>query len=154
MDEPNHEPLIRKTAEELLGQLGVGAAVAVAENPEGGCRVDLSGQDLGILIGFHGETLSSLQLILNLMVHQRLGEWRRILVDVEGYRREREAKLTDLAKRSADRVRFLRSPVTLSPMPPFERRLVHLALQEDESVVTESVGERWERRVVVKPRIS
>jgi spoIIIJ-associated protein len=103
------------------------------------------------IIGYHGEGLSGLQLFLNLAAHKKLGEWRRILVDIGGYRREREQKLYELAQRTADRVRFLQTPVTLNPMPAFERRLVHLALTGDDTIETESVGEGWERRVVVKP---
>ena len=129
------------------------ANVAVAEGEEESFQIDINGEDLGALIGYHGETLSSLQLFLNLLVHRKIGEWRRVLVDIGGYRKEREQKLFDLARRTADKVRFLQTPVTLTPMPSFERRLVHMALGEEEGVETESKGEGWERRVVVKPTV-
>lgn len=151
MVESDKSEIIIETIEELLGRLGTTAAVRVSKDEEGNLKTDLSGKDLGILIGFHGETLSSLQLILNLLVHQKLGEWTRILLDVEGYRLEREARIAELARRTADRVRFLQTPVTLTPMPSFERRLVHLALSEDQTVETESIGEGWGRKVIVKP---
>jgi spoIIIJ-associated protein len=146
--------MIKGVVEELLGKLGTAAEVIVSEGEEGGFKVDINGEDLGALIGYHGEGLSALQLFLNLAVHKKLGEWRRILVDIGGYRQEREQKLYELARRTADRVRFLQTPVTLNPMPSFERRLIHMALGEEEGVETESTGERWERRVVVKPAVA
>lgn len=151
MDGEDKTQIVEGVVKELLEKMGIAAGVVVAEDEDGSFKVDISGQDLGALIGYHGETLSSLQLFLNLAAHQKTGEWRRVLVDIEGYRKEREQKLFDLAHRTADRVRFLQTPVTLSPMPAFERRLIHLALADEEGVSTESIGERWERRVVVKP---
>ena len=151
MAEEDKIKIITETVKELLGKLGLVAEVAVAEGEEESFQVDINGEDLGALIGYHGETLSSLQLFLNLLVHRKIGEWRRVLVDIGGYRKEREQKLFDLAQRTADKVRFLQAPVTLTPMPAFERRLVHMALGEEEGIETESMGEGWERRVVVKP---
>lgn len=154
MVEENKTKIVEDLVKEVLGKIGVAAGVAVAENEDGGFKVDVSGQDLGALIGYHGEALSSLQLFLNLVVHKKIGEWRRVLVDIGSYRQEREQKLFELAHRTADRVRFLQTPVSLNPMPAFERRLVHLALAEEGGVETESTGEGWERRVVVKPTVA
>ena len=151
MGEEDKIKIITEAVKELLGKLGLAADVAVAEGEEESFQIDINGEELGALIGYHGETLSSLQLFLNLLTHRKIGEWRRVLVDIGGYRKEREQKLFDLARRTADKVRFLQTPVTLTPMPAFERRLVHMALGEEEGVETESEGEGWERRVVVKP---
>lgn len=151
MVEEDKVQLVEELTKEVLEKIGAPAGVVVAENEDGSFKVDVRGEDLGALIGFHGEGLSSLQLFLNLAVHKRLGEWRRVLLDIGGYRQEREQKIFELAERTADRVRFLQTPVTLAPMPAFERRLVHLALANDATIETESVGEGWERRVVVKP---
>ena len=157
MGEEDKIKIIRHAVQELLGKLGlvtdvtVVTAVADVEGEEENFKVDINGEDLGALIGYHGETLSSLQLFLNLLVHHKIGEWRRVLVDIGGYRKEREQTLFGLARRTADRVRFLQTPVTLTPMQAFERRLVHMALGEEEGVETVSEGEGWERRVVVKP---
>lgn len=151
MDKTDTVGIVTEAAEGLLARVGVAAEVKVAEADEGGFKVDIRGKDLGALIGYHGETLSSLQLFLNLLLYQRTHEWSRVLVDIEGYRQEREQKLFDLASRTADRVRFLQTPVTLPPMPAFERRLIHLALSHEKGVGTESTGEGWERRVIVKP---
>lgn len=152
MGEEDKTKIIEGLTQETLEKIGVAAGVVVAENEDKSFKIDISGEDLGALIGFHGEGVSSLQLFLNLVAHKKIGEWRRVLVDIGGYRKEREQKLYELAQRAADRVRFLQTPVTLSPMPAFERRLVHLALGEEEGVETESIGEGWERRVVVKPK--
>lgn len=151
MGEKDKIKIVKEVVEELLGKLGLTAEVSVSEGEEESFNIDISGEGLGALIGYRGETLSSLQLFLNLLVHKKIGEWRRILVDIGGYRKEREQKLYELAQRTADKVRFLQAPVTLTPMPAFERRLVHLALGEEAGVKTESEGEGWERRVVVKP---
>ncbi len=152
MGEQDKIKIVTDAVNELLGKLGLAADVAVAEGEEESFQIDINGENLGALIGYHGETLSSLQLFLNLLTHHKIGEWRRVLVDIGGYRKEREQKLFDLARRTADKVRFLQTPVTLTPMPSFERRLVHMALGEEEGVETVSEGEGWERRVVVKPK--
>ncbi len=152
MVEEDKVEIVTSATRELLGKLGLAADVEVAEGEEESFQIDINGEELGALIGYHGETLSSLQLFLNLLTHRKIGEWRRVLVDIGGYRKEREQSIFDFARRTADRVRFLQSPVTLNPMPAFERRLVHLALGEEEGVETESIGEGWERRVVVKPK--
>jgi len=154
VDEEDRARIVTELVKEVLAKIGIAAEVAVTTDEDGNFKVDIRGQDLGALIGYHGESLSSLQLFLHLAVHRRLGEWHRVLVDIEGYRAEREQRLYDLARRTADRVRFLQTPVTLSPMPAFERRLIHMALADEEGVETESIGEGWERRVVVKPKMS
>jgi len=114
--------------------------------------LDIVGDDLGILIGRRGETLSALQLVTNLIVGRRTKEWARIVVDVEGYRLRREETLRNLALRMAERVRYTRTPFTMEPMPAHERRIVHLALKDNPNVMTESHGEGEERRVTISPR--
>jgi len=114
-------------------------------------RLDLYGDELGALIGYHGQALNSLQLLLNLIVYKQYPEAPRVVIDVNDYRREREVFLEKLAQRAADRVRFLQTQIVLSPMSSFERYVIHKALAEDASVTTESTGEGSSRRVVVKP---
>ena len=114
--------------------------------------LNVHGDDLGILIGRHGDTLASLQFIVNLIVSRRMGRWTRLTVDVEEYRLRRERTLRDIASRAADRVRRTRQTVTLEPMPSNERRIVHLALQGDRFVSTHSIGEGDSRKVVIAPR--
>lgn len=146
-------------AEELLAQLlermGIDADVYCrggTGDEDSPILLDVTGEDLGILIGRRGETLSSLQFLLNLMVSKQLESWIRIVIDVEGYRARREESLRSLASRTADRVRRTGQAIALEPMPANERRIVHLALQGNPYVTTESSGYGDERRVNVIPR--
>ena len=109
-------------------------------------------QGLGALIGRKGERLSALQHLLNLMLSKQMGEWTRILVDVEGYRGRRERQLREIATRAALRVEETGRMLQLEPMSALERRWIHLALRAHPQVVTQSIGEEPERRVVVLPR--
>lgn len=143
----------------LLELMGIQADVSIRdpETPGDGLGMakavlDVEGDDLGILIGRRGETLASLQYLLNLMVSRQLAEHLSFTVDVEGYRRRREKQLNSLAFRMADQVKRTRRPVTLEPMPPNERRIVHLALAEDRQVQTSSVGEGDARKVAISLR--
>ncbi|MEO7665930.1 MAG: RNA-binding cell elongation regulator Jag/EloR [Dehalococcoidia bacterium] len=122
---------------------GLGRASAV---------LDIEGEDLGLLIGRRGSTLSALQYLVNLIVTHKTGSRVLVTVDVEHYHRRREETLRNLAGRMADRVRRSQRPMTLEPMPANERRIIHIALSEDSSVVTGSVGEGDERKVVIRPR--
>jgi spoIIIJ-associated protein len=106
-------------------------------------------EDLSQLIGRRGDTLASLQLIVALIVSKQTGQRERIVVDAEGYRERREDNLRSLAQRVAQQVRRVQSPVTLEAMPPSERRIVHMALADEEDITTESVGEGDQRRVVI-----
>ncbi len=146
-------------AEEMLAQLldhmGINAEVdsrGGTGDEESPILLEVSGDDLGILIGRRGETLSSLQFLLNLMVGKQLNSWVRIAVDVEGYRARREESLRNLASRVADRVRRTGQTVALEPMPANERRIVHLALQDNSYVTTESSGYGEDRRVNIIPK--
>jgi spoIIIJ-associated protein len=114
--------------------------------------LDVTGEDLGLLIGRRGDTLAALQYVLNLMVRRRLHSRITFGIDIEGYRRRREATLNGLARRMADRVRATGQSLTLEPMPPAERRIVHLALADDPDVLTVSIGEGDARKVAITPR--
>jgi len=145
--------------DKLLELMGIEADVSIrdAETPGDGVGManavlDVEGDDLGILIGRRGETLGSLQFLLNLMVAQQLGKQEFFTIDVEGYRRRREQTLTSLARRMADQCRRSGRPVPLEPMPAHERRIIHLALSDNRNVATESEGEGEDRHVVIVPR--
>lgn len=116
------------------------------------CVLDIQGEDLGILIGRRGKTLFSLQYLVNLILSKRLRSRVKVFVDVEGYRLRRQASLKALALRMADQVRATRMGITLEAMPPHERRIVHLALQDNAYVVTESIGEGDNRKVNITLR--
>ena len=124
---------------------GLGRASAV---------LDVSGDDLGLLIGRRGTTLAALQYVVNLMVSRKMTSRVLISVDVEHYRRRREDSLRGLAFRMASRVRQTGRSITLEPMPAGERRIVHLVLSDDNGVTTGSVGEGDDRKVVIYPRRS
>jgi len=113
--------------------------------------LDVEGEDLGILIGRRGQTLMSLQYVLNLILSKKTGRRVAYGVDVDGYRRRREEALVSLAKRTASRVRGTGRSVTLEPMPPNERRIVHMALADDPAVLTVSIGEGEARKVAITP---
>ena len=114
--------------------------------------LDVKGEDLGILIGRRGQTLSALQYIVRLMVGRRIDNWVPVVIDVEGYRQRRSEALRSFAVEMAERVKARRAPFTLEPMPPHERRIVHMALANHAHVFTESVGEGEERKVVIRPK--
>lgn len=145
----------REIVEQLIGLMGYRATVTVAES--GTARIEVHAEDedekeaLGALIGRKGERLSALQHLVNLMLSRKMGEWTRVLVDVEDYRGRRERQLTELARRAADRVIETGTMVQLDPMPPLERRWVHLALKAIPGVATQSIGEEPERRIVILP---
>jgi len=143
----------------LLELMGIQADVSIRdpETPGDGLGMakavlDVEGDDLGLLIGRRGETLASLQYLLNLMMTRQFGEHMSFTVDVEGYRRRREKQLNTLAHRMAEQVRRTRRPVTLEPMPANERRIIHLALAEDRQVQTSSLGEGDARKVSISLR--
>ncbi len=145
--------------DKLLELMNVDADVSIRdpETPGDGLGManavlDVDGEDLGLLIGRRGETLQSLQYVLNLMVSQQRGRQDFFTVDVEGYRRRREDTLNSLARRTADEVKRSGRPVTLEPMPANERRIIHMALSESQSVSTASIGEGDGRRIAVSPK--
>ena len=115
-------------------------------------ETDDASDELGLLIGRRGETLGALQYLLNVMVLQRYGDQDRVFsVDVEGYKRRREQSLVEMAQRVAAEVRETGDVITLEPMRPAERRIIHLALSEEPGVITESVGDGNERQVEIMP---
>lgn len=142
--------------ETLLGKIGVAATVVVQdkskiESDASQVAFDIEGEDLGILIGRRGYTLSCLQFILRLIVGQQTGVWLPIVVDVEGYKARCSERLRALAQRLADQVRARGVPFTLEPMLPYERRIIHISLVDYLGVTTESVGKGDARKVVIYP---
>jgi spoIIIJ-associated protein len=131
--------------------MGIRATVTVRTANAESIVVDVSGRDLGMLIGWRGETLRALQTITNLIVSRQIGPDRRVIVDVERYRQRREHTVREIAFRAARQVKATGDPITLDAMQAFERRAIHLALEDDPDVSTSSIGEEPERRVVVGP---
>jgi len=155
------EKVAKEIVRELLEHMGVSADVMAVDNPSTMALdpedpptifIDILGQDLGMLIGRRGDHLSQLQYLVNLIANRRLERWTRVVVDVEGYRTRREESLIGLAERIGRQVARSRRPIMLEPMPPNERRIVHLTLRGNPDVTTESSGEGNMRRVTVQPR--
>ena len=124
------------------------------DNKDAYLLIELHGRELGALIGRRGDTLNSLQYLLRLMVNQRIHAWRNIVVDVENYRLRRAEHLTQLALRSADQVAATGRTLSLEPMPPGERRIIHIALRDHPAVYTESSGEGERRKIQILPKRS
>lgn len=160
-----NKKLVKETLEELLQKLDVKAEVKVEEK-EGVFEVQMETEDTGVLIGYHGETLASLQLILSLMIYkarQRLssGEgapaskktedsWLKILVNIGDWRQRREETLKQMALSAAEKVVSSGEAMALTELSSFERRTVHLALADHPQVTTESEGEGSDRRLIIK----
>ena len=139
----------------LLGKMGVSADVYLREpylGDDEGPVFEIEGDDSGLLIGTRGETLRALQFIVSFLVSRRMGERTNMMVDVEGYQQRRYESVANLARRVAQRVAQRGRPIPLEPMPPNERRQVHMTLADHPSVVTESDGYGDRRKVVIHPK--
>jgi spoIIIJ-associated protein len=156
------EKIARRILEDLLERMDIHAYVTAVRSTVPGQRGDpeetmtlhVEGADeeaMGLLIGRRGETLRSLQFMVNLLVSRKVQKWPQVVVDVGNYRQRRQESLEGLARRMAERVRQSGRPLTLEPMGAYERRIVHLALRPDPSVYTESTGEGENRKVVIYP---
>ena len=135
---------------EMLRLMDLTASVEIASGGET-ARLNVRGDDLGVLIGRRGEKLASLQHLVNLIVGRREGQRHRIAIDVENYRGRREEQLRDVADRAAKRVIQTGKIIQLEAMPAIERRVVHMALLENPRIRTQSVGVEPNRRIVVLP---
>jgi spoIIIJ-associated protein len=149
--------LASQVVNDMLEKMKVNASVETRYgDPEddGECpvKVDISGPDLGILIGRRAEILNSMQYLVNLMVSKQLERWVQVVIDVEGYRARRENQLRQLARRMADQVIKTGRRQSLEPMPANERRFIHLELRDHPSVFTQSVGEEPTRKVTIVPK--
>ena len=139
----------------LLDKMGVSADVYLREPYTGddeGPVFEIEGDDSGLLIGTRGETLRALQFIVSFLVSRRMGERTNLMVDVEGYQQRRYDSVANLARRVAQRVAQRGRSIPLEPMPPNERRQVHMALADRDDVETESDGYGDRRKVVIHPK--
>ncbi len=143
---------VRELTEELLSKLEITGSVSVDVDETGAYRVHIETEETGLLIGFHGRTLESLQVILGIMVSKKLDSWVRLYVNVGDYREKREEALMYMAQRAAERALVSGRPVELTRLSAAERRVIHLTLSGDDRVATESVGEGDSRVLVVKPK--
>jgi spoIIIJ-associated protein len=157
--EESVEQIARETLQELLAKMGVKARVSIRpeeEMPQDEDAppfiLDIMGDDLGVLIGRRGQTLQALQYITRLIVSREVQSWISLVVDVEKYKARREKALRQLAQRMAEQVAFGHQPVALEPMPPHERRIIHLSLRDHPIVTTKSIGKGDQRKVTIVPK--
>jgi len=137
------------TLEKIISLLGLTASFE--ENGDDESRViTIVTDDCPLLIGYHGETLQALQLLVKQISFRQTGEWKPVVLDCGNYRLERVSQLTDLATRSAEKARFLSTTVVLPPMSSQDRREVHLVVQEISGVTSESVGYGRERHIEIR----
>ncbi|ADU76007.1 spoIIIJ-associated protein [Acetivibrio thermocellus AD2] len=133
---------------DVLSKMKVNADILVEES-EDTISLKIEGDDIGIIIGRRGETLDALQYLTSLVVNRSKEGYKRIVIDVENYRKKREETLIRLANRLADRVIKYKKNITLEPMNPYERRVIHSCLQNHKYVETYSVGEEPNRKVII-----
>ena len=149
----NADECIKRTNDflkDVFGAMNMEVKVDCNFNPaDNVLDVDLSGAEMGVLIGKRGQTLDSLQYLISLVVNRDCDEYVHVKVDTENYRERRKATLENLAKNISYKVRKTRQSVALEPMNPYERRIIHSALQNDRFVTTHSEGDEPFRRVVV-----
>ena len=132
--------------------VNVTRTLRAANDPEsGGPIIDLAGEDSGLLIGRRGQTLQALQFLVNLIVRRQF-EGVRVVLDVENYRQRRELQLREMATKVAERVSETNRSITLEPMPPADRRIIHTSLTDHPGVSTESSGEGEGRKVTIMPK--
>ncbi len=142
---------IKDTAEKLFKLLEIEGGFEISETEEA-IEINLDTQDSGIVIGYHGDTLESLQLVLSLCFAKQTGEFKRVSIEVGEYKKKREEWLKTLALETKEKVLSQNKEVYLSDLKSWERRVVHLLLQDDQEVVSESIGEGKDRVLVVKPK--
>jgi len=156
-DEAEEVAIARETINIILEKMKVNAEVKVRlgtgdENRVQPVLIDIEGNDLSFLIGRKAETINSLQYITSLIVDRECGRWVPLQIDVQHYRQRREDELRKLARRIAEQVVGTGRRQVLEPLPPNERRIIHLELRDNPNVETESIGEEPRRKVTVRPK--
>lgn len=143
------EAKVKKFLNDIFATMGLEVTIEMSVNDDDSIDINLVGGDMGVLIGKRGQTLDSLQYLVSLVANKEGGKYFRVKLDTENYRERRKATLESLAKNIAYKVKRTRRPVSLEPMNPYERRIIHSALQNDKYVSTRSEGEEPFRHVVV-----
>lgn len=142
---------VKETFQEILDMLDIKGEFEISEDEEG-YDILLSTEDSGIVIGRHGDTLEALQIVSSLCVSKKLGEFKRVSIEVGDYKKNREEWLKNLAAETKEKVLSEGREVSLSELKSWERRVIHLILQDDKDVVSESIGEGKDRVLVIRPK--
>lgn len=143
--------IINEVVSQLLKMLGIEADFSFEETQDS-ISLNFDTRDSGVVIGYHGENLESLELILSLCIFKRLGVFKRVSIEVGDYKKNRSAWLENLAKDTKEKVLLENKETYLPDLRPWERRVIHLIFQDDKEVASESVGEGRQRTLVIKPR--
>lgn len=151
-DKKELELVKQKTLELLELMLIQTTKLEIKKDKDGIIHINMDAEKNALLIGFKGETLSSLQLVLNLIIYKTLGYWVRLVVNVADWRERKEESLQQMANGFAQKVKFSQKEVVLPYLNSAERRIVHMTLVDNPDVVTESIGEGSERKLVIKPK--
>ena len=136
----------------IFEYMGIKPAINITEVEDSTVEIDIEGQNLNFLIGYRGESLDALQNILGMVLYKECGEWVHVVIDINGYRKQKQEKIEQITKGYIDKVRFFGKEVEMSPMNPFERRQVHTFISQYDDIISESTGEGASRRVVLKPK--
>lgn len=150
----SNENLIKEVAQKMLELLGISSPCNVTFNEKDDVYLlDIdANENAGLLIGRRGDTINSLQTLINQIVRQKKGEWLRVVVNVADFREKEETRMTELAEQTAARVRETGEPQNLYNLSPSQRRVIHMFLSKEEDIQTESTGEGPERCLIVKKK--
>ena len=149
-----HETLTKQIADfvhSVVNAMGVALAVTIEESPEG-TRINLEGEDGGVLIRRGGEGLQALQHVVATAFRRQLGDDTRVVVDCNGFRRDKDAEIKQMALFMAEKARSSGMPQEMGPLNPYERRIVHIAIAEDPRVSSESIGDAFMKTVIISAR--
>ena len=135
----------------VVSAMGVALAVTIEESPEG-TRINLEGEDGGVLIRRGGEGLQALQHVVATAFRRQLGDDTRVVVDCNGFRRDKDAEIKQMARYMAEKARSSGMPQEMGPLNPYERRIVHIAIAEDPRVSSESIGDAFMKTVIISAR--
>ena len=135
----------------VIDAMGMGLTASIEETPEA-TRINLDGEDGGVLIRRGGEGLQALQHLVATAFRRQLGDDHRIVIDCNGFRKDKDAELRQMAKFNAERARGTGTPQEMGPLNPYERRIVHMAIAEDPSVSSESIGDAFMKTVIISSR--
>jgi spoIIIJ-associated protein len=155
---PGEEEIAQEIVDRLLSKMDIEATTDLRQTEpddltgERRWIIDVQGEELGLLIGSRGETLNAFQYVARMMTGHLIHRRPNFIIDVEGYRLRREQALASLANRMASKATKRNRPITLEPMPPNERRIIHITLRDNDAVYTESTGEGQRRRVRIFPK--
>jgi len=144
-------PQIARFVQDVVNAMGVALTVSVEETAEG-TRINLEGEDGGVLVRRGGEGLQALQHIVATTFRKQLGDDNRIVIDCNGFRKDKDAELRQMARFVAEKARSSGMPQEMGPLNPYERRIVHLAIAEDPTVSSESIGDAFLKTVIISTK--